>query len=87
MSTDRARNDFINFIVDATQEPELVIRFNRRRSPMGVYRFFQENGYKDIPLNDCEDILFAARSVRGKGLSATGGPADTIDPDDPNRGY
>ena len=79
MSTRRKRNDFINFVMDATQDPDLVKRFNRRRTPLGVYRFLQKEGYKDIPLNDCEDILNAARSMRGRGFNSSGKPVDCSD--------
>jgi hypothetical protein len=49
--------DLINFIKDLAGDPDMGKRFLKRKTALGIYRFFQEEGYKDIPLNDCEDIL------------------------------
>ena len=79
MDSKREKMDFIKFIIDATQDLELTERFLRRKTPLGVYRFFQQEGYKDIPLEDCEDILIAATSGRGRGLNKDGKPVDASD--------
>jgi hypothetical protein len=79
MEKKREKMDFIQFIMDATQDVELTERFLRRKTPLGVYRFFQEEGYKDILREDCEDILNAAISGRGRGLNRDGKPVDASD--------
>lgn len=77
MPSDRERNDFINFIIDATQEVELAESFLEIETAEDVHKFFQKEGYKDIPLNDCEDILTAAKSMRGRGVNSAGEPVDS----------
>ena len=64
MST-RKRNDLINFIADAAVDPDLAKRFLRRKTALGIYRFFQKEGYKDILLSECEDIKKAKENVEG----------------------
>ena len=83
MTSRRERNDFINFIIDATRDDDLAEKFFRKRTAGGIYNFFRREGYKDIPLNDCKDILKALKSMRGKGVSDTLKPVSTI----PRRGY
>ena len=83
MGSRRKRNDFINFIIDATRDDDLAEKFFRRKTALGVHRFFQKQGYKDVPLNDCEDILRALKSMRGKGVSNAFKPVSTV----PRRGY
>ncbi len=77
MSSKRKRNDFINFIIDATRDEKLAGRFLRRKTVLGVRRFFIKEGYKDIPLNDCEDILAASKSMHGRGVDGSGKPVDS----------
>jgi hypothetical protein len=77
MATKRKRNDFINFICDATQDKKLADAFFRRKTELGLYRFFQKEGYTDIPRNDCKDILASAKSMRGRGVDEKGKPIDT----------
>ena len=77
MTSKRKRNDFINFIIDATQDENLAKRFFRRKTVLGVSRFFQQEGYKDIPPNDCEDILVALKSMRGRGVNDALRPVDS----------
>ena len=40
-------------------------------------RIFEKEGYKDIPLNDCEDILAASISMHGRGVNTAGKPVDS----------
>ena len=84
MDRDREKMDFIRFIIDATKDVELTKRFLRRRTALGVYRFFQKEGYKDIPREDCEDILMASTSGRGRGINRDGKP---VDPSDLSKSY
>ena len=77
MTSERKRNDFINFIIDATLDEDLAKRFFKRKTILGVSRFFKQEGYKDIPINDCEDILAASKSMHGRGVNDTGKPIDT----------
>ena len=76
MTSERKRNDFINFIIDATLDEELAKKFFKRKTALGLRRFFQEQGYKDIPLNDCGDILMASNYMHGRGVNDTGKPVD-----------
>jgi hypothetical protein len=72
MTSRRKRNDFINFIYDATEDRNLANRFFKKNSAESLYRFFRREKYYDIPLNDCEDILRALRGMRGKGVNDSG---------------
>ena len=60
MSVDqRKRMDFITFISD-TLDPDkdhLLKDFCSITDANQLYEFFQNNGYHDIPFNDCEAIL------------------------------
>ena len=77
MASKRDRNDFLNFIMDATQDEDLAKRFLRKRSAQGIYKFFRREGYHDIPLNDCEDILAVSKSMHGRGVNDKGRPVDS----------
>jgi hypothetical protein len=66
MSTKRKRNDFINFIIDTDQKETLVNQFMKITTAKDLYDFFQEKGYKDIPANDCQDILRAKGKMVGR---------------------
>ena len=57
VTTERKRNDFINFIQDVAVKPKLAKDFLLIKSQKALYTFFQEKGYKDIPYNDCGEIL------------------------------
>jgi hypothetical protein len=65
MPTKRARNDFINFLLDAEKKPSLTGEFMSIRTAKKLYGFFQEKGYKDIAYNDCQDILTAKKNLAG----------------------
>jgi len=84
MDSGREKKDFIKFIMDATQDVDLTKRFLKRKTPLGVYRFFQKEGYKDILREDCEDILNASTSGRGRGIHSDGEP---VDPSDLRKSY
>ena len=77
MSTTRERNDFINFIIDATQDIDLADKFFSCKTAEEIRDFFVSEGYHDIPLNDCEDILNASKSMHGRGVNAQGEPVDS----------
>jgi hypothetical protein len=62
--TQRSRSDFINFIIDSEKNENLQKEFLSKKSATKLYSFFQEKGYKDIPYNDCQDILTAAKSMK-----------------------
>ena len=72
--TKRDRADFINFIIDATKDETLVRRFLKCKTPAEIQQFFKDEGYDDIPLNDCEDILKASQSMHGRGVDDAGEP-------------
>jgi hypothetical protein len=63
MTTRRLRNDFINFIMEADRRPNLMHEFMTKKSAKALYLFFQAKGFKDIPYNDCQDILMARKSI------------------------
>ena len=65
MATKRLSNDFINFIIDAEKNPKLTDEFLSKKTPKHLHSFFHEKGYKDIPHNDCEDILRAHKHMTG----------------------
>jgi len=65
MGTKRERNDFINFIIDAQKDPKLAEEFLSKKTPKHLHSFFHKKGFKDIPYNDCEDILMAQKRMRG----------------------
>ncbi len=77
MTSKRKRNDYINFVIDAAHDDKLTEKFFRRKTPLGIYRFFQQEGYKDIALNDCEEILAASKNMRGKGINLAGKAVDS----------
>ncbi len=64
MGTKRQRNDFINFIMDAEKNPKLTAEFLSKKSPTALHSFFQAKGYKDIPFNDCLDILTVGKRTK-----------------------
>lgn len=79
MGKDREKMDFIKFIIDATQDVELTNKFLRRKTELGVYRFFQEEGYKDILREECQGILDASISGRDRCITKDGKPIDIGD--------
>jgi len=79
MISERKRNDFLKFICDATEDQKLADAFFIKKTEQDLYEFFQEKGYKDIPRNDCEDILASAKNMRGRGVNGEGEPI-VIDP-------
>lgn len=70
MSTQRKRNDFINFIIDTDKNEALVNQFMKITTAKDLYDFFQKKGYKDIPSNDCQDILKAKGKMVGRHIPA-----------------
>lgn len=65
MGTKRDRNDFINFIIDAQKNPKLTNEFLSTKTAKDLHSFFHKKGYKDIPYNDCRDIVMAQKRIRG----------------------
>ena len=63
MTTETQRKDFIGFILDAEKSEELTREFLAQREPKGLYAFFQKNGYDEILLSDCDDILTAEQRL------------------------
>ncbi len=57
--TVRKTSDFISFILDAEKSADLTTKFIKIKDAEKLYQFFQINGYKGIPMGDCEDILKA----------------------------
>ncbi len=82
-ATNRDRVDLINFVIDATADKNLARRFLKCKSAKKIRNFFIKEGYDDIPLNDCKDILAASKKMRGHGVSTTGVPVSTS----ANKGY
>jgi len=74
MATKRRRNDFINFILDARDKPKLTEEFLSKKTAKTLYSFFQKKGYKDIPYNDCGDILEARKRTEGLHIPRRGKP-------------
>lgn len=70
--TKRDRVDFINFIIDATDNEKLAQAFLDIKTAKALDIFFQEKGYVDIPFNDCKDILNASQSMHGRGVDGKG---------------
>ncbi len=70
--TKRDRVDFVNFIIDATDDEDLAQEFLDIKTARGLDVFFQQKGYVDIPFNDCKDILKASRSMHGRGVDENG---------------
>jgi hypothetical protein len=65
METKRSRSDFINFIMDAQKNPDLTNEFLSKKTAKDLHSFFHEKNYKDIPYNDCQEILMAQKRMRG----------------------
>ncbi len=65
MATLRQENDFIKFILDAEKNPKLAEEFLAKKTAKDLNTFFQKKGYKDIPENNCKDILTARNRARG----------------------
>lgn len=76
-ATNRDRVDLINFVIDATADVNLARRFLKCNSAKKIRKFFKTEGYDDIPLNDCKDILAASKKMHGHGISPTGVPVNT----------
>ncbi len=74
--TERTRVDLINFIIDATADQSMSKRFLDCNTPEEIRDFFENEGYCDIPLNDCEDILTASKKFHGRGVDKNGNPVD-----------
>ena len=74
-STKRDRSDFINFIVDTDKDPELLDEFMGKTNAEELYTFFQTHEYKDIPANDCKDIIAARKLMFGRHIPKKGQPA------------
>ena len=72
--TCRCRLDFVTFIIDATNDHGLATNFLQLNSAKDIYDFFQQKGYKDIPLNDCKDILDASKKMHDRGVDNNGLP-------------
>ena len=76
-NTERNRVDLINFIINATADKNLAKRFLDCKTALQIQKFFKKEGYNDIPLNDCEDILLASQKMHGHGVSDDGRPVYT----------
>jgi hypothetical protein len=72
IGTPRNRNDFLNFIIDAETDPDLLVEFLKNETADTIYNFFQEKGYKDIPYNDCTAILVLQQGAIGKSIPGPG---------------
>ena len=48
--TTRKRVDLINFIIDATADQEMSRRFLKCATAVAIQKFFEKEGYYDIPL-------------------------------------
>jgi hypothetical protein len=72
--TTRKRVDLVNFIIDATADQKLAKRFLDCKTVEQLYKFFKTEGYDDVPLNDCEDILKASEEMHGRGIDENGKP-------------
>lgn len=75
--TNRDRVDLINFIIDAIGDKALAKKFLDCKTAQEIRMFFKDNGYDDIPLNDCKDILTASKNIHGHGVSDAGEPVYT----------
>jgi len=75
--TKRDRVDLINFIIDAIGDQDLAKRFLDCTTAKKIQEFFKNEGYDDIPLNDCKDILAASKKMHGHGVSPAGDPVYT----------
>lgn len=82
MATNRQRNDFINFISDAAKNEKLAEEFLAQKTAKDLYSFFQKKEYKDIPENDCGDILAATKHMEGVCI-----PKPGEHPCGPTKGY
>ena len=60
--------------MDAQEKPELTQAFLSKKTPKDLYRFFAKNGYEDVAINDCKDIIKARRSIGGRKIP---GPGET----------
>jgi hypothetical protein len=98
MSSARKRNDLIDFVIDATKSQDMVKKFLKiaaKDEPEELYKWFQNEKYKDIPLNDCKDILRSVKKMHGRGLTEDGEPVipispgggQPVDPSDTRKGY
>lgn len=68
--------DFINFIIDALNDQNLMQEALGKVTPKELYDFFQAKGYVDVPFKDCVDILKASKAVHGKGVNQQGTTVD-----------
>jgi hypothetical protein len=51
--------DFIDFIIDAPQDDQLLKGFAETKNPEELIKFFDENGYQKINYADCKKIIKA----------------------------
>ncbi len=57
-----AGKDFIQFILDAQHEENLVVDFIKAETPGQLNEFFETNGYHEIDASDRERIWDAKQS-------------------------
>ena len=72
MAANRPRNDFISFLIDTEKNPKLTDDFLSKKTVKDLHSFFLKKGYKDIPYNDCQDIIKAKKLHRGKYIPGEG---------------
>jgi len=86
MRTKRERNDFINFLIDAEKKPRLTEKFMSIKTANDLYKFFQEKGYRDVPYNDCRDIIKAKENMAGYTVPEAGQSTRKVCPSRPPHG-
>ncbi len=66
MATKREKKDIIGFILTAESDLGLADKFLRIRKADDLYKFFQDEGFTEIPEKDCKDIMKARDGLEGQ---------------------
>ena len=64
----KGKGDFFDFVMNAQKDQELSGKFFRTNmEALGLYNFFQANGY-DVPMETCEKLINVRNSLVKGGM-------------------
>jgi len=66
VATEKGRRNFIDFILEAQKNKELVVRFLLLTEPQDLKKFFYDEGFRDISDDDIGKIIEARKSFADK---------------------
>jgi hypothetical protein len=72
MAPERAKKDFISFILAAEKDKKLTEEFFSKKNATDLHKFFQKEGFTEIEPKHCKDILKAKTVKYGASRWAAG---------------